>query len=130
MKIRKIIGFAIILLLTFSSTLAEKKPKKVDFAFDLIRAFYFTETYVDLAMTSILAERGYEDMNPLYNWHMKKPALSLALTQLSNLAVYYLSENLFHQCEKRKKKYFAYAVIIGLFLIKSYAIWHNSQAFR
>lgn len=107
-----------------------RKERKTDFVYDLIRASYFAETYVDLTMSSILSDRGHEDLNPLYNWHMGEPALSLAITQISNALIYSLTDEIFYYFQKEDKEYIAYAIVVALLAAKTYAIVHNSKAFR
>jgi len=131
MKLKKSIAFLMTLsmMLMASYSAIGQEDEKTDFVYDLIRASYFAETYVDLAMSSVLADDGYEDLNPLYNLYMDKPPLAIAATQMSNMLVFWLTDEIFYYFQMHDKTYIAYIMVAALLLAKTYAIYHNSKAF-
>ena len=112
---KKIFLFMFILLTLFSFNLFAN-----DDLFKTFQLNYIALDYLDVCSTLYGIEIGLTEMNPLAKWYIKNPLLTIAVHVILNTAIIKLTDVLFGGNKK-----LAWAVIIGLNLIKGYIVYRN-----
>ena len=91
-----------------------------DKTFNAFQLSYVTLDYVDISMTLYGIKRGYSEANPLAQWYIKSPPLTVAIHTVLNIVIVKLSDYIY----KRNKK-LGWMVVIGLNVIKGYVVYRN-----
>ena len=113
--IKKVAFFVFVLLILFSLNLFADE--------DLFAGFqlsYVALDCLDVCSTLYGLDVGLIEANPLAKWYIKNPTLTFAVHVVLDLAIIKGTDYLF-----RKDKKLAWAVIIGLNLIKTYIVYRN-----
>lgn len=110
---KRLVIVALVLFLTPGLYGADKK-------FHAFQLSYMALDYIDVSMTLYGVKQGYSEANPLAQWYIKSPPLTIAVHTVLNIVIVELSGFIY----KRNKK-LGWAVIIGLNLAKAYIVYRN-----
>jgi len=110
---KKLLIFILLLFLA-SGLFAEDKT------FNAFQLSYVTLDYVDVSITLYGIKHGYSEANPLAQWYIKNPPLTIAIHTVLNITIIKLSDYIY----KRDKK-LGWIVIVGLTVIKGYVVYRN-----